>query len=129
MPTKSTGLPMTCMSSARDLRRVGAGARQERVEVAAFQHRGQVGRVELAGGELGGADVLGRLDGGDGDADVLRRPDLRARARARADRLHRKPVGEQHVMPDLVQPAGRQLEAGRDARRCRSPARRTPRTR
>ena len=34
----------------------------------------------------------------------FRRPDLRARARARADRLHREPVGEQHVMPRLVQP-------------------------
>src|SRR5262245_41161618 len=35
-------------------------------------------------------------------------------ARARADRLHRKPMGEQRMMPDLVQPAGRQLQPGRE---------------
>ena len=57
--------------------------------------------------------MLGRLDDWHADADILRRPGLRARARARTDRLHRKPVGEQRMMPDLVQPAGRQLQSGR----------------
>src|SRR4029453_11328635 len=47
-------------------------------------------------------------------ADVLRRPGLRARARARADGLDCKPVGEQRMMPELVQPVGWQLQSGRE---------------
>ena len=35
-------------------------------------------------------------------------------ARERANRLDRKPVGEQRMMPHLVQPAGRQLQPGRE---------------
>ena len=62
--------------------------------------------------------MLGRLDDWHADADVLRRPGLRARARARTDRLYRKPVGEQRMMPDLVQPAGRQLQPGREDAGC-----------
>src|SRR3982075_2640346 len=58
--------------------------------------------------------MLGRLDDGHTDGGVLRRPGLRARARASADCLDRKPVGKQRMMPDLVQPAGRQLQSGRE---------------
>jgi len=73
--------------------------------------------------------MLGRLDDWHADADVLRRPGLRARARARTDRLYRKPVGEQRMMPDLVQPAGRQLQSGRKQRRSHGPVPRMSRTR
>src|SRR6266436_3811778 len=68
-----------------DLRGVRTGSRQEGLAVAAFHDRGQVGRVELARGELGRRDMLGRLDDWHADADVLRRPGLRARTRAGAD--------------------------------------------
>src|SRR5215467_5958421 len=101
-----------------DLRSIRAGSCQEGVAVAAFHDRGQVRRIELAGGELGRLDMLGRLDDGYAYADVLRRPGLRARARARANRLDRKPVGEQRMMPHLVQPAGWQLQPGREDAGC-----------
>ena len=49
--------------------------------------------------------MLGGFDDGNADANVLRGPDLGTRARTRADRLDRKPVGEQHMMAELVQAA------------------------
>src|SRR5262249_54463801 len=72
------------------------------------------GRVKLAGGEFGRRDMLRRLDDGHADADVLRWPSLRARARACTDRMDGKSMREQRMMPDLVQPAGRQLQPGRE---------------
>ena len=49
--------------------------------------------------------MLGGFDDGNADANVLRGPDLGTCARTRADRLDRKPVGEQHMMAELVQAA------------------------
>src|SRR5262249_24936168 len=109
MPTKSTGVLIAFISSAATFGASAPAAARKDSRVAAFHDRGQVGRVEFARGELGRRDMLGRLDDWDADADVLRRPGLRARARARADRLDRKPVGEQRMMAQLVQPAGWQL--------------------
>ncbi len=48
-----------------------------------------------------------------GDHEVLRRPDLRARSALRADRLHRQPVSEQRVVAHLVQRPRREREARR----------------
>src|ERR1700737_2645128 len=98
MPTKSTGVLITFMSSAATFGAAAPAAARQGLAVAAFHDRGQVGRIELAGGEFGRRDVLGRLDAGHADADVLRRPGLRARARARADRFDRKPRGTHAMM-------------------------------
>jgi hypothetical protein len=70
--------------------------------VAAFHHRGQVGRIELAGGEFGCRDMLGSFNHRNADGDVLGRPDLRARVRTLANRFDRKTMGEQYMMADLV---------------------------
>ena len=69
--------------------------------------------VQFARGDLGGADMFGRIDRGNAGGDVLRKADARAGARLGADRLHGVPMTEHDVVTRLVQFAGRQLQAGR----------------
>ena len=48
------------------------------------------------------------------DGDILGWSDLCPRGRTLAYRFDRKTMGEQHMMADLVEPAGRQLQSGRE---------------
>ena len=42
-----------------EFRRVRSGRRQERLGVAAFKNDGEIAGIELAGGALGGRDIVG----------------------------------------------------------------------
>ena len=97
----------------RELRRVGARARQIRVGVLPFHDDRHVLRVHLTRRLCGGGDVLRVLDHGRADRHVVRKADLRAGLARCADRLHREAVTENGVMPGLVEPSRRKLQPGR----------------
>ncbi len=90
--------------------RIGSTGLEVRVGVPPFEHDGEVGSVQLAGGHLRRADVLRRLDQRHRRVDVVGRTTSHARWSARVDRPHRETLCEHGVVSRLVQLRRREME-------------------
>ena len=104
---------MAASSASVNLGASAPGVGQVGVGVPALQHDRQERGIELAGGRLGGPDVLGGVDDRDRGRHVLGEADLRVAPPGSADRLHRQAVAQHGVVPDLIQPGRRELQLGR----------------
>ena len=102
------------MASSSSVNLGGLAARlgEVGVGVAALQHHRHEAGIPLPGGHLGRLDVLGGVDDGDGDADVLGKPDLGVGWAMGADGLDREAVAQHRVVADLLQLRIREPQPG-----------------
>ena len=107
---KSTGEEMIFRSSFGEFRRVIPGIGEIGVGVLSLENHGQVTGVHFAGCDLRRFDIFGCFDRRHRRAEIVRRSASGPRFSVGADRLDRKPLGEDGVVPDLIQLCVRQSQ-------------------